>query len=86
MFLETRFGQRGLIPAQGRCGLSATPGAKAPAGLGEEEPRITPIRSQISILGDLIVELMLVTLMVLLFAALPTWPYTATGRAKYHRC
>jgi hypothetical protein len=31
-------------------------------------------------------ELMLVTLIVLLFAALPTLPYSASGRAKYHRC
>jgi len=28
---------------------------------------------------------MLVTLIVLLFAALPTWPYSASGRARYRR-
>jgi Protein of unknown function (DUF3309) len=28
--------------------------------------------------------ILLITLLVLLFAALPTWPYSASGRARYH--
>ena len=33
----------------------------------------------------LIMAMILVALIVLLFAALPTWPYTASGRARYDR-
>lgn len=35
--------------------------------------------------GALIMATMLVTLIVILFAALPTWPYSASGRAQHHR-
>jgi len=30
------------------------------------------------------VAILLILLIILLFAALPTWPYSASGRARYH--
>lgn len=30
------------------------------------------------------VAILLIVFMILLFAALPTWPYSASGRARYH--
>jgi hypothetical protein len=30
------------------------------------------------------VAILLILLIILLFAALPTWPYTASGRSRYH--
>jgi hypothetical protein len=30
------------------------------------------------------VAILLILFIILLFAALPTWPYSASGRARYH--
>jgi Protein of unknown function (DUF3309) len=32
----------------------------------------------------IMVAILLILFIVLLFAALPTWPYSASGRARYH--
>jgi hypothetical protein len=31
------------------------------------------------------IAILLILFIVLLFAALPTWPYSASGRARYHQ-
>jgi hypothetical protein len=36
-------------------------------------------------IGELaMVAILLIVFVILLFAALPTWPYSASGRARYH--
>jgi hypothetical protein len=52
---------------------------------GGQEPTSHRHVCEMAFWGVLIMAVMLVTLIVLLFAALPTWPYSASGRARYRR-
>src|SRR5262249_22030799 len=75
-----------LIPRRdlaraGACSFCATPGSKSHRSVSGQGTRST--LSGLPKWRDVVMDVLLILLIVFLFAALPTLPYSASGRTRY---